>query len=53
MVTSVWNKAEQKAWELKEFQLPSVWAEENRILDRSNIPGPYRNENAAFCTSFQ
>ncbi len=48
MVSTVWNKVERKAWELQEFMLPSVWAEENRILDRSNIPGPYRNENAPY-----
>lgn len=43
-----WNKAERRAWEIQEPMLPSDWAEANRILERSNIPGPYRNENAPY-----
>ena len=43
-----WNKVEQEAWKVRETMRPSEWAEQYRILHRSNIPGPYRNENAPY-----
>ncbi len=48
VIKKVWNKAERAAWKLQEPMLPSEWAEKHRILYRSNIPGPYRNENAPY-----
>ena len=48
MVAEVFNKIERKAWKLLEPMLPSEWAEKYRVLTRSNIPGPYRNENAPY-----
>tara|TARA_Y100000310_G_scaffold265257_1_gene276188 strand:+ start:961 stop:2994 length:2034 start_codon:yes stop_codon:yes gene_type:complete len=47
-IKKTWNKAERKAWKLQKPMLPSKWAEKYRTLYRSNIPGPYRNENAPY-----
>lgn len=45
-----WARREARAWHVPEPLSPSQWAEEHRILSRtqSSRPGPWRNANAPY-----
>ena len=45
---ATWTERERGAWVVPPPMLPSQWAERHRVLFRSNIPGPWRNDNAPY-----
>ncbi len=49
-IETIWSSAERQAWTVEHPLTCSEWVEKNRQIARglSNIPGPWRNENAPY-----